>query len=370
MSEHTNVQSAATTYPCSSCGAKLEFAPGTTALTCPYCGLQQQIGQPQRVVEDLDFYEFFAVANEQGESEEKQTVACSSCHAVSTVDSHLSTSKCPFCGSQLTAEAKASRLIKPGGVLPFTITRERAAEAFRHWLAALWFAPGGLKRDAATSGGIRGMYIPAWVYKCRVTTEYTGERGDDYQHNETYESDDANGRSVSRTRTVTQTRWEEVGGQVVTSFDDLLVMAGCSLPVKILESLQPWDLKNLVPYSEEYVSGFQVEAYQLDLGGGFEQAKNVMEGSIRRSIERHIGGNHQRITAVRSQYDRITFKHILLPVWISAYRYQGKSYRFIVNARSGQVQGERPWSLLKISLTVIAALFVVAVVVMVMTRQR
>jgi hypothetical protein len=35
-------------------------------------------------------------------------------------------------------------------------------------------------------------------------------------------------------------------------------------------------------------------------------------------------------------------------VWISAYRYQNKAYQFIINARTGEVQGERPYSILKI----------------------
>ena len=49
----------------------------------------------------------------------------------------------------------------------------------------------------------------------------------------------------------------------------------------------------------------------------------------------------------------VTFKHILLPVWLVAYRFRGRTYRFVVNARTGRVQGERPWSAWKIALAVI-----------------
>ena len=31
------------------------------------------------------------------------------------------------------------------------------------------------------------------------------------------------------------------------------------------------------------------------------------------------------------------FKHILLPLWLSAYHYRDQSYRFMVNARTGEV---------------------------------
>ena len=47
-------------------------------------------------------------------------------------------------------------------------------------------------------------------------------------------------------------------------------------------------------------------------------------------------------------YSAITFKHLLLPVWISAYRFQDKIYQVLVNARTGEVQGARPYSPWKI----------------------
>lgn len=357
-------QATAKSFPCSSCGAKLEFSPGASALKCPYCGLETRLDGPAERVQELDFYEFFARAAEQGESEEKQTVACSSCSAVSTLDTNVSLSRCPFCGSQLTAPAKASRLIKPGALLPFKITRTRAAEEFRNWLSGLWFAPGELKRYAGTSGGIKGMYLPYWTYDARVTTQYEGQRGEDYYETEYYDDEDANGNTVTLSRQVTRTRWYHASGSVVNGFDDVLVLAGRSLPPEIIASLQPWDLKNLVPYADEYMSGFQAEAYQLDLGEGFEQAKGIMDGAVRRTIERDIGGSRQQITAARSQYDDITFKHILLPVWISAYRYRDRTFRFIVNARTGQVQGERPYSVFKIvmaAIAVLCALLIIAI---------
>ena len=357
-----------TAFSCSSCGAGLEYAPGKDALKCPYCGQENKLEQPSRQVDELDFYEYFARAAEQGESEEKQTVTCGSCSAVSTVDTNISLNRCPFCGSQLTAQAKASRLIKPGALLPFKIPRDKAAGEFRRWLSGLWFAPGELKQYATTSGGLRGMYLPYWTYDARVTTEYQGQRGEDYCETEYYETEDNNGNSVTRSRTVTRTRWYPASGVVGNVFDDVLVLAGRSLPPEIITSLEPWDLKNLVPYADEYMSGFQAEAYQVDLGAGFEKAKLIMDGAVRRTIERDIGGNHQQITAARSQFDDITFKHILLPVWISAYRYRDRTFRFIVNARTGQVQGERPWSVAKIALAVVAVLVFLLIIAVVMKR--
>ena len=355
-------------FPCGSCGGKLEFAPGAASLKCPYCGHQNQIPQSADDIKELDFYEYFARASEQGESQEVQSVKCQSCGATSTLQPNISMSHCPFCGSQLQAHAKASRLIRPGAILPFKVPKNKALQLFREWLGSLWFAPGGIKEQAAKDGGIKGMYIPYWTFDAKSTTWYDGERGEDYHETQYYEDEDSNGNTVTRSRTVTHTRWYNVNGTVWQNFDDVLVQAGRSLPPEIVDELEPWGLKELVPYQDAYMSGFQSEVYQVDLGDGFERAKSEMDDSIREMIKRDIGGDHQRVNTVRTQFDGITFKHILLPVWISAYKYGDKSYRFLINGETGEVQGERPWSVAKIALTIVGAIIVMILIALVLKK--
>src|SRR5690606_1805668 len=139
------------------------------------------------------------------------------------------------------------------------------------------------------------------------------------------------GKSQTATRRVKRTRWRWASGQVSNEFDDVLVLASTSLPVKHAEELEPWDLENLTTFREEYLSGFRAESYHVELDKGFDRAKQIMDEAIRATIRRDIGGDHQRIHSVQSQYDDITFKHILLPIWISAYRFQDRTFRFLVN---------------------------------------
>jgi hypothetical protein len=122
------------------------------------------------------------------------------------------------------------------------------------------------------------------------------------------------------------------------------------------------DLESLVGYDPSYLSGFRTERYQVDLGQGFERAKQVMDTRIRVAVNRDIGGDHQRVHSVSTQHDSITFKHILLPLWISAYKMGEKTYRFLVNARTGEVQGERPWSVAKIIGAVLGGAAVIGVI--------
>jgi len=204
------------------------------------------------------------------------------------------------------------------------------------------------------------MYVPYWTYDSDTTSFYRGQRGEHYWETQHYTTRQ-NGKTVHKTRRVRKTRWYPASGTVWGSFDDVLVLASNSLPRKYTEKLEPWDLHNLVPYKDEYLSGFRAESYHVDLADGFEYARGIMDVQIRRLVRRDIGGDEQRISSVRTQYDRITFKHILLPIWISAYRYKNTTYRFLVNGRTGEVQGERPWSWVKIMLLVIGLLALVAV---------
>jgi len=220
-----------------------------------------------------------------------------------------------------------------------------------------------------SEGKLAGVYVPCWTYDSETTTFYRGARGDDYSETERYTAT-VNGRSVARTRSVRKTRWRSASGTVWNRFDDVLVMAGKSLPRHYADRLEPWDLANLMPYADEFLSGFRAESYQVDLAQGFDRAREIMDDGIRESIRRDIGGDHQRIDSVKTGYDKITFKHILLPVWLSAFRYREKVYQTLINGRTGEVQGERPFSAWKIAGAVIAALAVIALILVLASANQ
>ena len=91
---------------------------------------------------------------------------------------------------------------------------------------------------------------------------------------------------------------------------------------------------------------------------------------IRDAIRSDIGGDEQRIGTMQVSHADVRFKHLLLPMWISSFRYKEKVYRFIVNARTGEVAGERPWSVIKIVLTVLAVIAVVVGIVVLTQRAQ
>jgi hypothetical protein len=121
-------------------------------------------------------------------------------------------------------------------------------------------------------------------------------------------------------------------------------------------ALRRWNTSALVPYKPEYISGFHAEAYRIGLADSFPVARAMIDEKIRELICRDIGGDSQRIDSVETRYGRFTFKHVLLPAWVSAYRYRDKVYRFVVNAQTGETSGEAPLSWWKVAGLVVLAL--------------
>ena len=322
---------------------------------------------PQHIPE-LDFLTFLNQLPATDAVGEILTIHCTACGAETTMPPDATAELCPFCGGGIVATGASKKAIRPQGVLPFKINQKQSVDLFRKWVNGLWFAPSALQKRAECAA-IHGVYIPAWTYDANTQTDYLGERGEHYWETESYTETDAQGQTVTRTRQVQKTRWWPASGRVSNHFDDLLVMATRTLPRKHLDRLEPWDWPALTPYEDEYLSGFAAQSYQVSLGEGFETAKQLMQPTIRNTACRDIGGDEQRISSLETEYHEITFKHLLLPVWISAYRFGERTFRFVINARTGEVQGERPYSFWKIAGLIVSLLLAIIILIAIASRH-
>jgi DNA-directed RNA polymerase subunit RPC12/RpoP len=350
-------------WPCSQCGAQLRYAPGPTSLTCSHCGHVQAIVSETpwtraEALRELDLAKGLRDDLSSADMVEVRTTSCPNCGAQVEISGARHATECPFCATPVVLDTGSHRLIKPQAVLPFVLTEAEARKAMIAWMGSLWFAPGTLLEYARKGRAMTGIYTPFWTFDADTASRYSGQRGEYYYETRTV-SVRVNGRTEQRQEQVRHTRWYPASGRVARDFNDLLVMASQSLPERLGNELTPWDLGKLVPYSPEYLAGFQAEGYTVPLADGLAQARERMADVIRSDVRRDIGGDEQRITAIDTDWRDETFKHILLPVWMAAYKYNGKSYRFVVNGQTGEVQGERPWSIWKIAF---ATLLVVALV--------
>ncbi|MFN4100019.1 MAG: primosomal protein N' (replication factor Y) - superfamily II helicase [Pararhodobacter sp.] len=352
-------------FPCAQCGAQLRFAPGQRRLTCQYCGHEQEIPYTEddrdTALETLDLREALANHLPPEATEEHRVLSCSNCGAQVEFDPAQHAAQCPFCASPVVTDTGNQRHIKPGAVLPFKLSEREAHDSMRSWLARLWFAPNELKHYArADSSRLDGLYVPYWSFDSDTRSRYSGERGDAY-----YESRTVRRNGKTQVEQVRRIRWSRRSGQVSRDFRDMLVMAAQSLPRNYVRALEPWMLGELAPYDPQYLSGFRAEGYTVQLPESHKIGLERMDEVIRHDVRRDIGGDEQRIHSVDTQHENERFKHVLLPIWMAAYRYRGKSYRFVVNGQTGKVQGERPWSVWKIAGAVVAGLIVAVLIALV-----
>ncbi len=371
MQEQTVQREKVHRFRCPGCGADLQFAPEGGNLTCPYCGRQERIEPPAGAVEERSYEQYLQLhADRLGTlAEGALEVACQTCGATVTFTPPMVAGECDFCGSPLVAQPRsADPVLAPEGVLPFRVTRDAAHGSVGKWIGSRWFAPNALKRLAAHEG-VGGVYIPFWTYDAYAASRYAGERGEHYYTTEHYTERDAQGREVTKTRQVRHTRWHPASGRVERWFDDILVPATKSLPPQRLTALEPWDLTALTAYEPAYLSGYKAQRYQVTLAEGFELAKRAAEPAIDADVRRDIGGDEQRVSNINTNYSAVTFKHLLLPVYAGAYRFSDKVYQVVVNGRTGEVQGERPYSFWKIALFVLLIVAAVAVLALVFGRR-
>ena len=354
-------------FPCESCGAALTFEPGTTVLKCAHCGHENAIPDLDQPIHEIDFRQTLESLKDAAPETTERVVQCSSCGASFTLAPDAHAGECPYCGSSVVTDTGQKRQLKPASLVPFQVNQQGATERLAAWLKGLWFAPSGLAQYARGEGKFLGVYTPHWTFDAETASRYTGERGVFVQVPRTV-TQMVNGKMQTRTMMVTETRWTRVRGFVKRNFDDVLILASKHLPKKLAGKLFTWQLGQLVPYQDAYLAGFRAEAYQVDLEEGFAEAKEAMANQIRSDVMADIGGNVQRVHAVDTSYGQISFKHILLPIWMATYKFRGRTFSFVINGQTAEVRGERPWSWIKIGLAV-AAVVVVGVAVYFLTQH-
>jgi len=347
-------------FPCEQCGADLEFHIGMQSLRCPAChhvksfeiGADAEVGEQDLETMLARQRSHRRVESEPSAEQTTREVRCDDCGATVVFEGTLTSSDCAYCDSPIqleNAHTSVDDRVPVDAVLPFQVEEQQAGSKLSNWVGSRWFAPNDFKQKGGR-GKFAGVYLPFWTYDAMTFSRYHGERGDDYQETETY----TDGEGETQTRTVTRTRWYSVSGHVQRFFDDLLVCATDGVPHKIVDKLEPWQLQRCLPFTRQALAGFQARTYDIELGAGFAIARNRIDNQVESDVRYDIGGDHQRIHNIETRYDALTYKHLLLPLWLLSYRYKETIYQVVVNAQTGEVQGERPYSWIKITLAVVA----------------
>ena len=343
---------------CPACGGTMDFDPKTGNLACPYCGYIQEIpvaDTADTIVEEKDF-----LSEQKKENcdwgAEKKTVVCKSCAAVSVYDALQISDVCPYCGSNQVTEEKGADSLAPDGVCPFAITDKEAGSNFHNWLKKKLFCPKAAKQSAKPDS-FKGVYLPYWTFDTATAVLYSAQYGRDRVERD----------SKGNTKTVTD--WFPTSGTYSRDFDDYPIPGTERYDKRSLRMIQPFDTQNSKLYKPEYVAGFISERYSVGLDNAWEIAKkdmfDILHNEITADIRARYAANHVRNLTMSVKHSGIKYKYLLLPIWLSSFKYKQKIFQFMVNGQTGKVGGHAPVSPIRVAIAlIIAAAIIYAVLKM------
>ena len=356
------------TYPCTQCGDQLVFDISSQKLACPSCGFQAEISTDGRAAPmERDLQSTMAQLRAASGSttapqlEGEKQITCQNCGGQCTFTGTLTAQRCPYCATPIQRDDvhDAPARLPVDGVLPFLVPQKQATEAIEKWINSRWFAPSEFKKYNQ-KGSFTSVYAAYFTYDADTTTQYSGQRGDHYTVT-VGSGDDAH--------TETRTDWTHVSGTVTDLFDNVAVLANTGFDQDKVTKLEPWPTHDAKPYTPQYVAGHLCRTYDNDAEECFPVAKAVMDAQIESTIRRDIGGDEQRISSKSTVFHSLLYKHLLLPIWLLTVVYDGRPFQVFINGMTGEVQGQRPWSKVKIAAAVVAAVIVAVIIAVIWSRS-
>lgn len=331
---------------CENCGANMVFNPETQELYCSYCGSSKDFAKSHEVSE-LEIEKAFALDDDW--KDDNAVYRCENCGAVVVLPGNQSATVCPYCNTSHVVKSEDSAGLKPGAVYPFTIGRENAVTVAKKWVKSRFFAPKKFKKELSEEK-FTGVYEPAFTYDSHTYSTYEGVIG------------------IRRTRTVgsgknrqvqTYIDWRHISGTFTRSFDDITISASETNSQANLNKIMPFNYDTIKVYDKTYLAGFMAHKSSRSVRDGWDDAKNVIDGVLRKEILSQYYHDTVRYLNVRTIHEGVTYKYVLLPVYIMSFPFRKKSYSICVNGNTGKVTGKTPISILKVTLTVLLSLLAV-----------
>lgn len=334
------------TYTCPSCGATTRYDVSAGGVACEHCGYTAVVNAEQ-VGRSADQFEFTLETLHQAEhgwGVKRREALCESCGAELTLAEGALTATCPFCASnRVNLQDAPSDKLRPRFLVPFKLKAVDVQKLAAEWLGKGWYHPKDLAQNVRIDH-FAGMYVPFWTFAARMDCEWQAEVG----RERVVRDRDGN------TRTVIDWSWRR--GKVVVPVQDLLVNGSTHVSQVILERIQPFDLEDLVAYSPDFLAGWNAHAYDIPLQDAWEQGKQMMREEAKDACHRDISASHVRNFSMSADFADETWRYILLPVYLTSYRYADKTFQVMVNGQNGKVAGQKPVDWNKIWLAIAAML--------------
>lgn len=333
---------------CPSCGSTMVFEPKAQALVCLHCKRVEEF-EKNTAVEELELNA--AVLNTKSWEDETKIYRCENCGAKVVLEKNAVSGSCAFCGTSHVVLTKEIAGIKPNVVLPFGISGDEAESYAKNWSRKRIFAPKKFKKSFKAED-LRGIYTPNFTFDSMTDSIYKGRLGN--RRTRTV------GSGKNR-RTETYIEWFFVSGRLDHFFDDVTVAAGSSINQAQLKKLSPFATEKNCVYEKKFLHGFAASHYEKDINQSWTLAKSIIDKQLRDMIIRKYHADTVDYLNVSTTHNNVTYKYVLMPVYVGNYKYNKKIYNIYINGSTGKTIGKSPISPLRLGLLILIIAAVIGV---------
>lgn len=312
---------------CPSCGANIKFNPKTQKWDCEYCGSSYEKN-----------------VFEQNQKEEKSNnidldinideYTCPNCGAKVITDENTVATHCVYCGNTTIMKNRIHGELKPNKIIPFKSVKEDAINAFSEFVSKRWFAPKMFKSKENIEK-VSGVYIPFWLYDGRAEGEIIADA-----KRITHWSDSS--------YNYTKTDIYKCSRSGYMDFIDVPVDGSIKFEDDIMDSIEPYDYKEFIPFNYSYLSGFLAEKYNLTQDKVYVRAKKRMNKALVDAFKKSIDFSYINIIENNSNINKGEVEYALLPVWLLNINYKNKTYTFAMNGQTQKMVGDVPVDIKKV----------------------
>lgn len=267
---------------------------------------------------------------------------CAGCGAAMSYDASAQTLRCPFCGSEKLDKDADAKVLSPKSVLPFTVRQDQALSILRNWLGRGFWRPGDLA-SAAVVTKLTAVFVPYWVFEAKTFTYWTAD--------------------TSRTPLGARAAWYPISGEHRGGYSGVLIGASSALTPAETSVLCPFDLSQGVPPEQVDLDNIVVENFRVQRKYARPLAQAGLENLERQACVQYVPGSARNVK-VNVRIEGLSSDPVLVPVWMMAYQYRDKLYRFLINGQTGRCTGQAPYSWKKL-LAVVGIMLLVAVGILV-----
>ena len=330
MSETTN-------YQCPHCLGPLHFSSQTGKLQCEYCGSSftpEELGAVDKKAVDATFQadEFTEFMTEDAWGEEARKMraySCTSCGAQLICDETTAATSCPYCGNPTIMPGQFHGILKPDQIIPFKLSKEDAVKALQAHYRKKLLLPKVFANENHIQE-IKGIYVPFWLFDFTVhgTMTFSGTR--------THTHREGNYR-------VTSTEHYRLYRDGSMGFQKVPVDGSKKMPDALMDSIEPYNYKDLVPFSTAYLPGFLADKYDVEAKTSYKRASKRSETSAMNAMRNTVTGyGDVRITNNDLRIKENHRSYALLPVWLLTTKWKDKTYLFAMNGQTRKMVGDLP----------------------------